>query len=65
MRQHKILHKKQHQVNPIKETVDIKCCVFKVSKYINRIYMENYNITKHAITDTMHLVEILIKLVNG
>ena len=36
--QYKILHKKQHQVNPVKDAVDVKCCVFKVSKYINNVW---------------------------
>ena len=31
---YKMLNREQHEVNPVKETVDIKCCVFKVSKYI-------------------------------
>ena len=33
--QYKILNGKQHQVKPVKETVDVKRCVFKVSKYIS------------------------------
>ena len=35
------MHRKQHQINPvIKETVDVKCCAFKVSKYrMKRFFM--------------------------
>ena len=35
--------KKQHQVNPVKETVGVKRCVFKVSKYI---FTNSYHIKR-------------------
>ena len=43
-----MLNRKQHQVNPVKETVDVKRCVFKVSKYI----MANYHL--HSMSIFLH-----------